>query len=679
MLDLRSLRRPLLGVTAAALLALLVTVLWFLMESRTDLVAREASLVEAEMKAYLRAWERDRIGDLELMLEQAATSPRQEARAVQERFRRRDRGVDSIYVWINPPMSSEPDALQLRGTLVFPERPDVEDTQAVFENPCLTRGRTLSNDGEPAALVAQAYLEDCREERDLAVRLRAASEAARFLSEDERPSEALRALDSVPLNVSGPLETGIRLGVAPYRLVTHRTQRAEILTELGRRDEALELLYRTGLELLSLDAPALDRGMLQYAQWPILHELDDADWDVEGERLRGALAKAERRQRAWREIDERILPLHDEPYSEPSRFVFDQYDAARPFLIYYGTADGGRVGAALHLDQDRLLDMFLGGLRPELRRSVAIRDAAGNWQAGPGVDEVPLFEVLFDQTLTHLRVVVGSGVVDARVAVLERQWGWLLAIVIASALVSFAALYALFRATLQQDRLLERQREFTTRVTHELKTPLAGIRVMAENVQLGAYRTDEQLQNMAERIVDEADRLTERVNQILASARTPTLPRNEPFDPEEAVLEAIDMWGPRLEAAGVRLTADLDATSEVSGDLDSVRDALGCLLDNALKYKRDGVDSRVELVLREEGRWVIIDVADNGLGVPKNLRREIFERFVRVEGAHRGLAGGHGLGLAQVASVAKAHRGSVECTDGIDGGARFTLRLPARR
>jgi two-component system sensor histidine kinase AdeS len=78
-------------------------------------------------------------------------------------------------------------------------------------------------------------------------------------------------------------------------------------------------------------------------------------------------------------------------------------------------------------------------------------------------------------------------------------------------------------------------------------------------------------------------------------------------------------------------------------------------------------------------RHAIVEVVDNGLGVPPKLRKEIFQEFVRVEGPNRGLAGGHGLGLAQVARTAAAHGGDVVCTEGLDGGARFSLRLAAAK
>ncbi len=285
--------------------------------------------------------------------------------------------------------------------------------------------------------------------------------------------------------------------------------------------------------------------------------------------------------------------------------------------------------------------------------------------------------VPFSRTLTHLRVSVRQSALDS-VATSDEQWIVPLGIIAVCALVVFGALTAQAKLMWRQVELLNRQRAFTTRVTHELKTPLAGIKVMAENLEAGAFRTPEQRADMARRIIDEADRLTSRVDEVLAVAREHTIPSPEPFDPEEAVFEAIDQWGPRLEQAGVTLTADLHPTDEVVGDSRAMRDAIGCLLDNALKYRREErSDSRVELALLQEGRNVLISVADNGLGVPRNMRRAIFDRFVRVEGPNRGKAGGHGLGLNQVKQVVEAHKGTITCTEGIDGGARFEIRLPA--
>ena len=200
---------------------------------------------------------------------------------------------------------------------------------------------------------------------------------------------------------------------------------------------------------------------------------------------------------------------------------------------------------------------------------------------------------------------------------------------------------------------------------------------MAENLLTGSFRDERQAADMALRIVNEADRLTDRVEEILSVASSREIPKLTQFDPEEPVMDAIMDWGPRMEANGVEFQADLEITSEVNGDMDSLRDAVACLLDNAIKYRREDSDhSKVILRLYETEKWVTIEVTDNGIGVPREKRTVIFDRFARIEGPNRGRSGGHGLGLAQVYDIVTAHKGTVQCSDGIDGGSKFTIQVP---
>ena len=226
---------------------------------------------------------------------------------------------------------------------------------------------------------------------------------------------------------------------------------------------------------------------------------------------------------------------------------------------------------------------------------------------------------------------------------------------------------------------MTRQREFTTRVTHELKTPIAGIRIMAENLESGVYSADWQQKNTARQIITEADRLTQRVEEVLTLSKAPALTRKEPFNLEEVCYELIELWGPRFEQHDIRFSADIDVTTDIIGDSTEVRDAIGCLLDNALKYRDPAsIQSSVYLKLTNRDGVPQIEVADNGLGVPKEMRQRIFERFQRIEGPNRGKAGGHGLGLSQVMDIAKLHNGIAICAPNGEKGARFILRLPGR-
>jgi len=183
-------------------------------------------------------------------------------------------------------------------------------------------------------------------------------------------------------------------------------------------------------------------------------------------------------------------------------------------------------------------------------------------------------------------------------------------------------------------------------------------------------------QPLAERSVDEADRLTARVNEVRALSRTRELPTDQVFDVEEPMLDLVEQWAPRYDQAGVRFLADLAPVDPIKGDPVAIRDAVACLLDNALKYRREDIDSAVWLNVREDGQHIEIEVLDNGIGVPRDQRKAIFERFVRVEGPNRGKAGGHGLGLGQVQDIVRKHHGTVRCETGVDGGSRFVVRLP---
>jgi signal transduction histidine kinase len=275
---------------------------------------------------------------------------------------------------------------------------------------------------------------------------------------------------------------------------------------------------------------------------------------------------------------------------------------------------------------------------------------------------------------------VRESAVDAAVEKLSEQWVIPLAVIALCVGIGISALVAFDKAARQEYELLDRQRAFGTRVTHELKTPLAGIKVMAENIEAGHFRDDEHRRDMARRIVQETDQLTRRVDEVLAVAKQRSIPSPQPVDPEEILLIAIDEWGPRLQDAGVVLKAELAATDPILGDGNALKDAVACLLDNALKYRKEGrEDNQVWLDLHQQGKSILVTITDNGIGVPRLMRKRIFDRFTRVEGPNRGSAGGHGLGLAQVKEIVTAHHGTVTCGDGVDGGAQFVIRLPALR
>lgn len=662
---------------------------YYVFELRDSQRAQVVEQLETTIQDQVTVWEDELLTTLAGWMDQAVATWDQ-ASVHQTRMRQFERWFNGLYIWKDHTTSSSLRHADLHASdlrFVFPAPPVEEQHQGLTSRICIAVAKRLRSDGTLNAQErAAAYIEGCADE-SLPVRLYATSEAATILHEAGLVREALDAILNAGLADGLTLAAAAQQGIAPQRVFMLRLQQSLYLQDLGRTEEALDLLYRLGRDVARLDAPAA-RRLVQLARYNIVSPLRRHGRTEHADRLDAELDRAERRVAAYDEIEARILqPLGDRANprtttlglaTEAHRFIYDQYSET-PFLLYYGWMGGSDFGVALQLEQNVLLEDFLRlKSLARLRRHVSITDAAGNFVAGSARGGPIGFKVPFPRTLTHLRVAVAEEAIATRMQRNRAAWITPLVIIALCGMLGVVALAVQVRANRQQAILLKRQRDFTTRVTHELKTPLAGIRVMAENLEAGAFRDTGQLRLMAQRIVEEADRLTSRVDEVLAVARDRGVPEFEPFDPEEAVLEAIDQWGPRFEQAGVALHADLHPTDEVRGDARAVRDAVSCLLDNALKYRReDRPDSAAWLTLEQQGGWVSITVTDNGIGVPPDMREAIFDRFVRVEGPNRGKAGGHGLGLSQVAAIARAHKGDVRCTEGVDGGARFVLRLPA--
>jgi signal transduction histidine kinase len=501
----------------------------------------------------------------------------------------------------------------------------------------------------------------------------AAETLARQLAHDGRSDAALAVMEAVPLPGDATLGATARLEVPTADAIGRRLLIGELMLALGRTEDGRARIATVVNDAARIDAPALESSL--YAVQATLEALAPGGLDTK--RLVSKLRPAEQRLAAWRQVQTLAQRPSSQHASEAPRFVVDPF-GDNPWLLYARSPSSGARGIALQLLQARLIDDFLRSVQGPLKGHIVVKDPTGRVVGGDAaVAEEPNTVVRFSIALGHLRVGVDRAHIERRVQpMLTRWYSGANLLTVFCIILGFGALAMFVAADRQHQELLRRQKEFATRVTHELKTPLAGIKVMAENIGSGAFKDAVQRSAMADRIIAEADRLTARVNEILQVTRKPELPTIAPFDLEEILLEVIDEWGPRYEQLGIHLSADMDALDPLIGDARAIRDAVACLLDNALKYRRDDVDSEVQLNARQDGRHAEIEVVDNGLGVPADQRARIFERFVRIEGDNRGFAGGHGLGLAQVSEIVAAHRGAVWCGEGIDGGARFVIRLP---
>jgi two-component system sensor histidine kinase SenX3 len=227
-------------------------------------------------------------------------------------------------------------------------------------------------------------------------------------------------------------------------------------------------------------------------------------------------------------------------------------------------------------------------------------------------------------------------------------------------------------------RVEEVRRDFVANVSHELKTPVGALALLAETVE-DAADDPEAVRRFAGRMRQEAGRLTNLVQDIITLSR---IQAAEPVpDPvgvqvDAVVAEALDRCRMKANARGIVLADVGDRELGVLGDEDLLITAIRNLLENAVAYSPER--TRVVVSTRQADDRVEISVEDQGIGIPERDLERIFERFYRVDPARSRATGGTGLGLAIVKHVTAAHGGTVTVRSVEGSGSTFTLSLPLR-
>jgi len=226
----------------------------------------------------------------------------------------------------------------------------------------------------------------------------------------------------------------------------------------------------------------------------------------------------------------------------------------------------------------------------------------------------------------------------------------------------------------QRAAVEQRLREFIADASHELRTPLTSMRGYAELARRNPEMTTAEMDLSLRRIEDETRRMGDLVDDLMVLAR---LDQGRPLDRAPVALEALvtDACADARVIDPLRtITADVAAPLTVTGDEARLRQVLGNLLRNAVVHTAQGTP--VEVRLRQEPPWAVIEVVDHGPGIPPPARSRIFERFHRADPERSRDQGGSGLGLSIVAAVVGAHGGRVWITDTQGGGATFRIDLP---
>ena len=227
----------------------------------------------------------------------------------------------------------------------------------------------------------------------------------------------------------------------------------------------------------------------------------------------------------------------------------------------------------------------------------------------------------------------------------------------------------------ERRRLEAMRRDFVANLSHELKTPIGAVGLLAET--LAEEDEPEVARRLAERIQLETFRVSRVIDDLLDLSRieVQTVTSPEPLQLAGLVEEAVARLRPAAEQRGVELRSSLAADVRLLGDRRQLVSAIHNLVENAIKYSDAG--SPVEISATPDGDHVDVTVRDHGIGIPARDLDRIFERFYRVDRARARDTGGTGLGLSIVRHVAENHGGDVR-VESIEGaGSTFVIRLPA--
>lgn len=237
----------------------------------------------------------------------------------------------------------------------------------------------------------------------------------------------------------------------------------------------------------------------------------------------------------------------------------------------------------------------------------------------------------------------------------------------------------------------EVRRRFVSDASHELKTPLASIRLLTDSILQSENMDPDMVRDFVGDIGEEADRLTRISEKLLTLTRldAKAVPERQPVDVGRVVARVERMLRPLADTVGVSLHCDLRTNCYVMASDDEVYQIAFNLMENAVKYNLPGGKVIVSLyklaslsqedprLFRSSWGYVILEVADTGMGIPDEDRSKIFDRFYRVDKARSRAAGGTGLGLSIVSDTVHLHGGIINVSPREEGGTRFVTTFPA--
>jgi two-component system phosphate regulon sensor histidine kinase PhoR len=221
------------------------------------------------------------------------------------------------------------------------------------------------------------------------------------------------------------------------------------------------------------------------------------------------------------------------------------------------------------------------------------------------------------------------------------------------------------------------RKDFASNASHELKTPVSNLMLIAENIRYAMRNDKEKVENFMELLDKETKRLSRLVNDLLDLSRLEKpLKTRSKINVKSLIESSIADINQDFVEKGLKLSINIERGLKIEGDLKQLQTAIVNLLDNAKTYAPEGGTVKISAA-RINGN-IEIYVEDSGRGIPKKHLNRIFERFYRADEARSRQSGGTGLGLAIVKNTMELHKGSVKVESQIGQGSTFTLVFPVQ-
>jgi len=351
------------------------------------------------------------------------------------------------------------------------------------------------------------------------------------------------------------------------------------------------------------------------------------------------------------------------------------------YLISYWDAEsaGRRYLVVVWHDVPRIVHDLFPELYSEVQQSrVNVVDSEGRIVFGPPLSRGGLtLGRQFETTLYKWTLNVTMNSAAELAAAVARRRVLEMALVGLSGIVVIAGIIVVVLAAERERKLSNLKSDFVANVSHELKTPLALVRMFGELLQSGRADSAEKRQQYLQIIVSESDRLASLIENVLDFAKVERGRAAYEFELGalgDVVARAVEACRVRAEREGISLEIEVPAElPSVWVDPRAIEIAVINLVDNALKYAPDG--KRVVIGIEQQSGRLEIRVSDQGPGIAPEDRKRIFDRFVRGRSAAGKQVRGSGIGLALVKHIAEAHGGNVRVEEAVPRGSSFVFSL----